>query len=129
MRIIALEEFNTPASIVPMIREAGYDCEAVGDEQRCYARCLGTSRDVALIDMESPSVTGPGFMRSLSERFPKLHVLAVSANDDESVVESALGAGAKAFLLKPVSQLTIAQVLSRLAQGDGEADSQTPSGR
>ena len=124
MQIIAIEEEqDTTGSVIAMVRDAGHNCEVVGDERHFYKRCLGSRRDVAVVDMESPRGQGLGFIKSLASRFPYLHVLAVSANDDDGVVDSVLHAGAKAYLLKPVSQLTIAQVLNRLAGVESAIDS------
>ena len=80
----------------------------------------GTERpDVVLLDLRMPGLGGVETTRRLLREHPGATVVLLTAEDDRSAVASAVGAGARGYLLKDVSPEQLrAAVATVLAGGD-----------
>lgn len=73
--------------------------------------------DVVLLDLEMPVMDGYEAARKLREVERVMHrrnllIVAISSNDDESIVKRALDAGCDQYLVKPASRGILWQILS-----------------
>jgi len=59
-----------------------------------------TAPDLLVLDLGMPGLTGLSYIRGLRERFPRLHILILTANTDMRTVEGALAAGVAGYLVK-----------------------------
>ncbi|MCP4564242.1 MAG: response regulator transcription factor [Bosea sp.] len=59
-----------------------------------------TTPDLLVLDLGMPGLTGLSYIRGLRERFPRLHILILTANTDMRTVEGALAAGVAGYLVK-----------------------------
>ena len=57
---------------------------------------------LVLSDINMPGMTGLELLRQTKEKFPKLHVMMVTAYGDQSNYEKAMKFGADEFLTKPI---------------------------
>lgn len=59
-----------------------------------------TAPDLLVLDLGMPGLTGLSYIRGLRERFPRLHILILTANTDMRTVEGALASGVAGYLVK-----------------------------
>lgn len=71
--------------------------------------------DIVLMDINMPVMNGIEATRQISEQFPKIKVLGLSMNDDESHIIQMLQAGAKGYLVKDISPVVLERALTEVA--------------
>ncbi len=79
-------------------------------------KCLAHRPDTVVVDLDTPGSRGVAFLRGLAQRFPLARMVVTSASDDEGVIADVFKAGSTAYLLKPVSELTLDAVFHRFRQ-------------
>ena len=100
--------------------EQSEDFEVVGE-----ARSAGElmtlierrSPDLALLDLRMPGVSGVEHIEAIRERWPEIKVVVLSACDDRPSIDSALNAGANAYMLKTTTAVDISSVLRQVSRG------------
>ncbi len=82
--------------------------------------------DLVLMDLNMPGVTGVQMIERIRVGWPEVKTVVLSACDDRPTIDSALRAGASAYVLKSGHTVDIASILShaasRAAGSDGSAD-------
>jgi two-component system NarL family response regulator len=73
--------------------------------------------DVVLLDARLPDMSGPDVCRMLLEAYPDLKVIILSTFTDEEVVEAAVKAGAKGYVVKDVEDFGLKQSIREVSQG------------
>jgi DNA-binding NarL/FixJ family response regulator len=73
--------------------------------------------DVILLDFQMPFMDGLKTTKFLSDKYPNLKILILTAHNDESLLFQLIGAGAHGFLLKDLSIKEIARKI-QLAYND-----------
>ena len=103
-RILVVED-DLPIQeiIVSALGYEGYSVDVVEDGAQAWDYLLSHDPDLVVLDLALPRMDGITLCRKLRANPPTrlLPVLVVSASGGESVVRSALDAGASAFLDKP----------------------------
>ncbi|MGQ0680554.1 MAG: response regulator [Actinomycetota bacterium] len=74
--------------------------------------------DVVIIDLRMPVMDGVESIKHILSARPEVAVLVLTMYDDEELLQAALKAGARGFLLKGASQEGIARALAAVAAGD-----------
>jgi len=72
---------------------------------------LSPPPDVVLMDMMMPGMDGATATQAIRQAYPAVHVIALTSFKEESLVKSALQAGATGYLLKDVSADELAQAI------------------
>jgi len=70
--------------------------------------------DVVLMDLRMPGVTGTECVQRICSEWPQIKVVVLSACEDRPSIESALAAGASAYIVKSVNAFDIASVLRQV---------------
>ncbi len=73
--------------------------------------------DVAVVDINMPSLSGIQVVTALSDVQSPTRVLVLTAYTDSDRVYDALAAGARGYLLKDVDRRTICDAIARVARG------------
>jgi DNA-binding NarL/FixJ family response regulator len=73
--------------------------------------------DVIVMDVRLPHLNGIEATRTITERFPRIKVLILSAYDDDSYVFPLLDAGASGYLLKTSSGAELAEAIRLVYAG------------
>jgi DNA-binding NarL/FixJ family response regulator len=73
--------------------------------------------DVVLMDLRMPGVVGTECIERLRESRPELKMVVLSACDDRPSIDSALNAGANAYIVKSVNTSDIASVIRQASGG------------
>jgi CheY-like chemotaxis protein len=118
-RVLVVDDLEENRAVVrDMLGQLGFEvCEAA-DGLEALERIQSLRPDLILMDMVMPNVDGLEAIRRLRQRpdSAELPVITVSASASSCDEESALAAGANAFLPKPIHEPTlIAQIGSLLS--------------
>jgi DNA-binding NarL/FixJ family response regulator len=72
---------------------------------------------LVLMDLRMPGVVGVECIERLREAHPALKIVVLSASDERGTIDSALCAGASAYVLKSAHTVDIASVLRQACSG------------
>src|SRR5512143_1438935 len=98
---------QTFLSVIPDLELVG---EASGGDE-AVVRCGLLKPDVVLMDLMMPDTNGVAATRLIREKFPSVHVLALTSFEEDSLVQDALRAGATGYLMKTVSARELAAAI------------------
>ncbi|MFM2044353.1 MAG: Protease production enhancer protein [Pseudomonadota bacterium] len=105
--LAALFEDNTEFRVVG---EAGNGAEAM----RLHA---ALAPDLTLLDLRMPEMEGAEVVRRIREEAPAARIIILTTFDTDEDIERALKAGAKAYLLKDLSEAELLDCLREVAAG------------
>jgi DNA-binding NtrC family response regulator len=85
-----------------ILEAEGYSVSVFDDPQRALAESGDIPFDVALLDVRMPGIDGVSLHRALARAHPHARFVLMTAYTEDERVESALAAGVRAVLTKPV---------------------------
>jgi DNA-binding NarL/FixJ family response regulator len=100
--------------------EASEDIDVVGEARsgdEVLALVERRNPDLVLLDLHMPGLSGLDCVAELKRCSPEVKTVVISASDDRSSIDSALLAGASAYILKSVSPVDIPSVLRQASAG------------
>ncbi len=100
--------------------EAGENIEVVGEAcsgEEMLALVERRRPDLVLLDLHMPGLDGLDCIAELRRSWQDVKTVVISASDDRASIDSALLAGASAYILKSVSAVDIPSVLRQVATG------------
>lgn len=83
------------------LKSQGYKVLQAKNGIECMKMLYAKEVDILLLDINMPGYNGLDILVAVSEQFPKVKVLMLSALTDEATVREALKRGAKGFVAKP----------------------------
>ncbi|PPQ18931.1 DNA-binding response regulator [Bradyrhizobium sp. AC87j1] len=86
------------------------------DGREALTAVLAAKPNVAILDYGLPTINGVELTRQIRSRCPETEVLMFTMRDDDSIVERALEAGARAYLLKSEASQFLLSAIESLAQ-------------
>lgn len=104
---------QTFLSVIPDLELVG---EAEGGDE-AVVRCGLLHPDVVLMDLMMPGTDGVAATRLIREKFPSVHILALTSFEEDSLVQDALRAGATGYLMKTVSARDLAAAIRAAHEG------------
>jgi len=81
------------------------------DGREAIEKCEESQPDVILMDLIMPDLGGVAATRIILERWPEIHVLALTSFQEKNLVQEALQAGATGYLLKNVTGEELADAI------------------
>ena len=97
------------------------DMEVVGDcapTADMWSLVESLSPDIALVDVDAPSVSGFGVARQIAIRCPRVAVVILTPNLDDDQLFQAIRSGAVACLSKDIAADKLAGILRRIGRGE-----------
>ncbi len=92
-------------SLGRLIRSVGYGVQVFGSAEEFLSASQGRQADCLILDIRMPGMNGLELQRQLSASHYGLPVIFITAHgSDEQARTRALGAGAVAYLLKPLRE-------------------------
>lgn len=119
-RILLVDDHDMVRRGLSVFLLAYDDFELVGEASNgleAVEKCGELSPDVVLMDLMMPVMDGVTAIRAIRERYPHIHVVALTSFSEEKLVESALKAGATAYLFKNVSVDELAAAIRAARKG------------
>jgi DNA-binding NarL/FixJ family response regulator len=92
------------------------------------ARAVEQRPMVVVMDCAMPGENGLAATRTILERVPGTAVLMLSMHSEETLVQQALDAGARGYILKNALDLDLAAAIKRAAAGETVLDPTLPQG-
>jgi DNA-binding NarL/FixJ family response regulator len=125
IRVLVVDDADESREILR--RALGFDpaIEVVGEAdsgKEAVRQTESLRPDVVLMDVRMPDGDGVTATREITRRFPLVHVIALTAHDDQESVREMLTAGATGYLVKgaPVDEVTSA--IRKASAGEGQVD-------
>jgi DNA-binding NarL/FixJ family response regulator len=100
--------------------EASEDIDVVGEArtgEELLALVARRKPHLVLLDLRMPGLGGLECIAEIKRSWPEIKTVVISACDDRASIDSALLAGASAYMVKSVSPLDIPSVLRQAATG------------
>jgi DNA-binding response OmpR family regulator len=102
MRLMIVEDDRElRGALTVLLRQSGYEVDALGDGREALESLLARDYDLAVIDLMLPGLSGLQLVRSLRRQERGLPILVVTARDALEDRVSGLDAGADDYLVKP----------------------------
>jgi len=96
------------------VRSLGYTVETIGSPLRALERLAKSDFDLVLTDLRMPELDGVELVRRVQEAEPGLPIVLVSAHGSVKSAVDAMQAGARDFMMKPVTPEALGIVLDRI---------------
>jgi len=90
----------------------------IGDGSQVERLTRENAPDVLVLDVNMPGLDPVATTRHLKEQCPTLHILVLTAYDDDAYVVGLLSAGATGYLLKEEALETLVTAIRAVAQGE-----------
>jgi len=99
------------------LQERGYDVVGVPSGEDALQVVAEEAFDLVLLDERMPGLDGLGVLERLQVIRPELPVVMVTKQEDEGLMEEALGRSTADFLTKPVNPSQVLSVCKRILEG------------
>jgi FixJ family two-component response regulator len=104
-------------ALARLLRSSGLDVDAYASGEEFLMAMPEHLPECVLLDLQLPGMNGLEVQARLRDSWPKLPVIFITAAPGLEVQQQAMEAGAAAWLLKPVDDLALLEVISRLLSG------------
>ena len=115
---VVREGLRAILSTVPHIEVTGMAC----DGAEAVEAVEKSPPDVVLMDLNMPGVNGIQATRKINEKFPTVHVLALTTYDADEWIFDAIRAGASGYLLKGTPRAGLIKAIEGTAVGQTYVD-------
>lgn len=92
-------------------------CGEAGDGLEAVEKVRGLKPDVAVLDINMPAMNGLEAARKIIKEVPSVEVMVLTINDSEQLVEQALSAGVRGYVLKSDVGRDLVTAIGMLSQG------------
>lgn len=108
------DEIELLKSHVMFLQEKGYAVETVANGEDAISMVQKTRYDIMLLDESMPGMGGLETLNGIKDVDPLLPVVMITKNEEERLMENAIGMKIDDYLLKPVSPLQIFSACKRI---------------
>src|SRR5215212_188803 len=105
IQVLLVEDHPMTRAGLALFVNASADLELVGEAasgEEALEFCDRTQPDVVVMDIKLPGMDGIATTRQITQRYPRVQVVAVSSFQESAMVQAALQAGAISYLAKSV---------------------------
>ncbi|MGO9753253.1 MAG: response regulator [Solirubrobacteraceae bacterium] len=100
--------------------ERSDDIEVVGEAStgpQVLAMIERRRPEVVVLDLHMPGINGAECVETIRRDWPEVKTLVLSAADDRATIDSALNAGASAYIVKSVQPADLVSIIRQVASG------------
>ncbi len=98
------------------LEQRGYQMVPCNNGQDALSLIQSTLFDVVLLDENMPGLNGLETLDEIKSMYPNLPVIMITKNEEEQIMEEAIGAKISDYLIKPVNPNQILLALKKLFQ-------------
>lgn len=117
IRIIIVDDHAVVRSGLGAVLDASEGVELVGeagDGEEAIEVCETLKPDVVLMDLQMPKMDGVEATKVIRDRWPQIHIIALTSYKEKEYVEGVLKAGATSYLLKNVSAEELVSAIKKV---------------
>jgi DNA-binding NtrC family response regulator len=111
--LVVDDEVNARTALGELLRDEGYVIETAADGFKALGKVADFAPDLVLTDLKMPGMDGIQLLGRLHEQEPDLPVVVMTAFGEVETAVSAMRAGARDYLSKPVNVGELSVVLAR----------------
>ena len=100
-------------SVAQLLGDAGLTVRAASDGEQALDLLATEQPALVILDVHLPRINGLELLRQFRQRDRQTPVLMISAEDQASIQDRAMSAGATAFLRKPISVALLMRAVRR----------------
>ena len=90
-----------------LFQSEGILCDTAQNGREAMEKLDRNRYDIVFTDLIMPDLDGETLLGYLRRTFPSLHIVVMSVQDDDGVINGVMALGAKAYLVKPCSAAAI----------------------
>ncbi|HEY94204.1 MAG TPA: response regulator transcription factor [Dehalococcoidia bacterium] len=117
IRVIIVDDHTVVRSGLGAVLDTSEGMELVGeagDGEEAVKICESLQPDVVLMDLQMPKMGGVEATRIIHEKWPQIHIIALTSYKEKEYVEGVLKAGATSYLLKNVSAEELVSAINKV---------------
>ena len=114
--LVADDEENLRRVLAAQLQHDGYEVHSVGDGSAVLRALDEHHIDVLITDLRMPKLDGMQVLKAVSERFPHLPVIMITAHGTVDTAVEALKLGAFDYVTKPFDQTEFRNVVQKAAR-------------
>lgn len=96
-----------------LVRSLGFEADTYTSSEALLARASAAPPDEILLDLHLSGLRGPEVILALRRRQPNVRVVVMTGLDQPGSREACLGAGAAAYVTKPLRRADLSVALGR----------------
>lgn len=114
--ILVIDDVEAIRNFVSLVlKRMGYEfVETADSAEVALEKIQHVDFDLILLDINLPSMNGLELLKHLRNKSPKSKVVMCSANGSDNIIRQAIEDGAEGFLVKPITQTSLVNLLHRL---------------
>lgn len=125
--LVADKDLAVRTAMDRIIRGHGHQYEGVVDAPACLHKIEQHHYDILFLDLFVSGMDGLELLQKVREKSPITSVILLSSLDEPDIINGLLQKGARAFLIKPLRDAVITEVITRISAGTMSQDL-TPRG-
>ena len=111
------DEIDLLRSHVAFLRERGYDVETVTNGEDAVALVRENTYDLVFLDEMMPGMGGLRTLAEIKDLQPAVPVVMITKNEEESLMEEAIGGKISDYLTKPVNPSQVLMACKKFLEG------------
>jgi two-component system, cell cycle response regulator DivK len=115
--LLIVEDSYLNRDLLVQIFEDAYDIEVAADGESAVELAVTRSPDLILMDIGLPGLSGLEAVRAIRARSSTIPIVAVSSGVMPGDRERAIEAGCDEFVAKPIDDVVLVGLVSRLLEG------------
>lgn len=122
------DEIDLLKAYIIFLEEQGYRVETINNGADAVDRVRDENFDLVLLDENMPGLTGLEVLEQLKEARSAMPVVMITKNEEEGVMDEAIGSKIADYLLKPVNPRQILHSIKKQLDGKRLVSERTTSG-
>lgn len=110
IKILVVDDLRVIREKLKLVLAAHPDLQIIGtapDGELAIEQLAYLQPDLILLDLDMPGIDGLQALKIIAEAYPQIKVIIVSSLDDPQLIDEAIAAGAKAYVIKDNLDLKI----------------------
>lgn len=108
------DEIDLLKSQILYLNDKGYDVVEVTNATDALDKCASEVLDIVFLDENMPGLSGLDALQRIKQINPQLPVVMITKNEEENIMEEAIGAQITDYLIKPVKPQQILLTLKKI---------------